>query len=153
MASTDLAAHGPAPRPNAGTKGVPRAEREQQILAVASLAFGTDGFNATNVSEVAQDAGISKPLVYNYFGSKEGLYAACLDEAGALVGDEIEVRNAAASRQLVTKNLEENRARAVPGWLALNGEALKAAANRLPTREEMVPEINEQLIVEFYSRF
>ncbi len=69
------------------------------------------------------------------------------------VGDEIEVRNAAASRQLVTKNLEENRARAVPGWLALNGEALKAAVNRLPTREEMVPEINEQLIVEFYSRF
>ena len=77
-------------RPNAGTKGVPRAEREQQILAVASMAFGANGFAATNISEVARDAGISKPLVYNYFGSKEGLYAACLDEAGALVGDEIE---------------------------------------------------------------
>lgn len=86
MARTDLV----APRPNAGTKGVPRAEREQQILAVASLAFGAEGFAATNISDVARDAGISKPLVYNYFGSKEGLYAACLDEAGALVGDEIE---------------------------------------------------------------
>jgi small subunit ribosomal protein S4 len=53
----------------------------------------------------------------------------------------------------VTKNLEENRGRAVPGWLAVNTEALKAVVNRLPTREEMVPEINEQLIVEFYSRF
>lgn len=90
MASTDLADRGPAPRANAGTKGVPRAEREQQILTVASMAFGADGFAATNISEVARDAGISKPLVYNYFGSKEGLYAACLDEAGALVGDEIE---------------------------------------------------------------
>lgn len=69
------------------------------------------------------------------------------------IGDEIEVRAAAPSRQLVTKNLEENRGRAVPGWLAVNTEALKAVVNRLPTREEMVPEINEQLIVEFYSRF
>lgn len=69
------------------------------------------------------------------------------------VGDEIEVRASAASRQLVTKNLEESRARAVPGWLTLNAESFKAVANRLPTREEMVPEINEQLIVEFYSRF
>jgi small subunit ribosomal protein S4 len=69
------------------------------------------------------------------------------------VGDEIEVRTSASSRQLVTKNLEENRSRAVPGWLSLNAEAFKAVVNRLPTREEMVPEINEQLIVEFYSRF
>jgi small subunit ribosomal protein S4 len=69
------------------------------------------------------------------------------------VGDEIEIRNSASSRQLATRNLEENRARAVPGWLALNPEAFKAVVNRLPTREEMAPEINEQLIVEFYSRF
>ena len=77
-------------RPNAGTKGVPRAEREQQILQIASVAFGTDGFAATNIADVARDSGISKPLVYSYFGSKEGLYAACLDAAGALLGDEIE---------------------------------------------------------------
>ncbi|WP_229054582.1 TetR/AcrR family transcriptional regulator [Aeromicrobium sp. Leaf350] len=77
-------------RTNAGTKGVPRAEREQQILAVASLAFGTDGFAATNLADVAAEAGISKPLIYNYFGSKEGLFAACLDEAGDLMAGEIE---------------------------------------------------------------
>lgn len=78
-----------APR-RAGTKGVPRAEREQQILDIASVAFGTDGFAATNIADVARTAGISKPLVYQYFGSKEGLYAACLDAAGALLGEEIE---------------------------------------------------------------
>lgn len=77
-------------RPNAGTKGVPRAEREQQILAAAQEAFGTDGYAATNLAEVASAAGISKPLVYSYFGSKEGLYAACLDLGGELLGDEIE---------------------------------------------------------------
>lgn len=79
-----------AARPNAGTKGVPRAERERQILAVASVAFGTHGFVGTNVADVARAAGISKPLVYAYFGSKEGLYAACLDRAGELLADEIE---------------------------------------------------------------
>ncbi|WP_375001802.1 TetR/AcrR family transcriptional regulator [Aeromicrobium sp. CTD01-1L150] len=74
----------------AGTKGVPRAEREQQILQVASVAFGTRGYAATGIAQVAADSGISKPLVYQYFGSKEGLYAACLDAAGHLLGTEIE---------------------------------------------------------------
>ncbi|HEX2101674.1 MAG TPA: 30S ribosomal protein S4 [Candidatus Synoicihabitans sp.] len=68
-------------------------------------------------------------------------------------GDEIEIKNAPSSRQIATRNLEENRARTVPGWLTLNAEAYKAVVNRLPAREEMEQGINEQLIVEFYSRF
>ena len=68
-------------------------------------------------------------------------------------GDEIEVKNAPGSRQVATRFLEENRARNVPGWLTLNAEAFKAVVNRLPNRDEMEPGINEQLIVEFYSRF
>jgi small subunit ribosomal protein S4 len=68
-------------------------------------------------------------------------------------GDEIEIRDRPAARQLATRGLEENRARAVPGWLSLNAEQFKAAVVRLPTRDEMAPEVNEQLIVEFYSRF
>ena len=77
-------------RPNAGTKGVPRVDRETQILDVASEHFGTHGFAATSVAAVAAGAGISKPLVYSYFGSKEGLYEACLDRGGALLADEME---------------------------------------------------------------
>jgi small subunit ribosomal protein S4 len=68
-------------------------------------------------------------------------------------GDEIEVKNSPSSRGIATRNIEENRSRNVPGWLALNAEAFKATVNRLPTRDEMEPGINEQLIVEFYSRF
>jgi len=68
-------------------------------------------------------------------------------------GDEIEVKSAPASRQMATRNLEENRIRTVPGWLTMDAEALKAKVNRLPTRDEMEQGINEQLIVEFYSRF
>jgi small subunit ribosomal protein S4 len=68
-------------------------------------------------------------------------------------GDEVEIKNAPSSRQIATRNLEESRARNVPGWLSLNPEAYKAVVNRLPAREEMEQGINEQLIVEFYSRF
>ncbi|MCC6414409.1 MAG: 30S ribosomal protein S4 [Opitutaceae bacterium] len=70
-----------------------------------------------------------------------------------LAGDEIEVRSAPASRQMATRNLEENRIRTVPGWLSMDSEALKAKVNRLPVRDEMEQGINEQIIVEFYSRF
>lgn len=70
-----------------------------------------------------------------------------------VAGDTIEIRAHNTSRQLATRALEENRARVVPGWLARNDEALSAAVTRLPTRDEMDPSINEQLIVEFYSRF
>ena len=68
-------------------------------------------------------------------------------------GDVIEVKNTPASRQMATRNLEDNRIRNVPGWLSLDGENFKATVVRLPTRDEMDQNINEQLIVEFYSRF
>lgn len=77
-------------RPNAGTKGVPRLDRESQILDVASQQFGTHGFASTSVAAIADMAGISKPLIYNYFGSKEGLFEACLERGGAILAEEIE---------------------------------------------------------------
>jgi AcrR family transcriptional regulator len=73
-----------------GTKGVARAEREQQILDVAGPVFAAQGFAATSVADVAREAGISKPLIYNYFGSKEGLFERCLREASAVLIGEIE---------------------------------------------------------------
>jgi small subunit ribosomal protein S4 len=67
-------------------------------------------------------------------------------------GDEVDVKNTPASRQLATRNLEENRVRNVPGWMTLQADQFKGIVNRLPTRDEMDPSINEQLVVEFYSR-
>ncbi len=67
-------------------------------------------------------------------------------------GDEIEVKPATSSRQLATRNVEETRIRTVPTWLTLQEDALKATVNRLPERDDIEPLVNEQLIVEFYSR-
>jgi len=78
------------PRHNAGTKGVPRADREEQILASATRLFGTAGYAATSVAAIAEPIGISKPMVYSYFTSKEGLYGACLRRAGEQLAAEME---------------------------------------------------------------
>ena len=70
-----------------------------------------------------------------------------------LPGHEVMIKDTPTSRQIATRNLEETRARNVPGWITLNSETYTGVMNRLPTREEMTQDINEQLIVEFYSRF
>lgn len=75
---------------NAGTKGVARADREAQIVDVACRVFGQSGFAGTSVADIAEAAGISKPLIYNYFGSKDGLYAVCIRHAAAILVAEIE---------------------------------------------------------------
>ncbi|MBB3088046.1 TetR/AcrR family transcriptional regulator [Nocardioides albus] len=77
-------------RANAGTKGVPRADRELQILRAACEVFGTMGFAKASVAGIAADAGISKPLVYQYFGSKEGLFLASFNYGAETLAAEME---------------------------------------------------------------
>lgn len=77
-----------------GTKGVPRAERESQIVAAAVTELARTGYAGASMVEIARLAGISKPLIYQYFGSKDGLYLTCLREvAGGLLArlDEAEL--------------------------------------------------------------
>jgi AcrR family transcriptional regulator len=64
-----------------GTRKVPRQVREREMLRVAERAFAERGFHAASVDAIAEAAGISKPMVYAYFGSKEGLYRACMARA------------------------------------------------------------------------
>ncbi|MEU4275740.1 TetR/AcrR family transcriptional regulator [Streptomyces tanashiensis] len=70
------------PSSKAGTKGVPRADREQQILAAATEEFGRHGYEATTVATIAVRVGVTKPLLHQYFGSKQDLYLACLEPIG-----------------------------------------------------------------------
>ncbi|MFE0178609.1 TetR/AcrR family transcriptional regulator [Streptomyces sp. NPDC059002] len=69
-----------------GRRRVPRHEREQQIIDAAVQVFAKRGYHAASVDEIAELAGISKPMVYLYLDSKEGLFLACLRrEADRLV--------------------------------------------------------------------
>ena len=54
-------------------------QRREQLISVARQLFASNGFGATSIEEVAANAGVSKPIVYQHFGGKEGLYAVIVD--------------------------------------------------------------------------
>lgn len=68
-----------------GRPRVPRTERQQQMIEAATELFSERGFAAVSMDDVAKAAGITKPLIYSYFGSKEGLFAACAEGAGSVL--------------------------------------------------------------------
>jgi AcrR family transcriptional regulator len=74
-----------------GTKGVPRPERESQIVAVAVEEFAQGGYAGASMAAVAARAGISKPLIYQYFGSKDGLFLVCLHSVANPLLERLEV--------------------------------------------------------------
>ncbi|MFM7099716.1 MAG: 30S ribosomal protein S4 [Verrucomicrobiota bacterium] len=68
------------------------------------------------------------------------------------VNDVLEIRDHAKSKSVAQKNLEGSTARVVPDWVAVDREHLKATLLRVPSRDEINPIANEQMVVEFYSR-
>ena len=75
---------------------LPRAEREQQMLDAAHALFAERGFAAVTMDEVAAAVGVTKPLLYTYFGNKDRLYLACMERAGdALLASIVEAVQAA----------------------------------------------------------
>lgn len=63
-----------------GTKGLPRAEREAQLRGIAARLFGERGYGHVSMADIARAGGVSKPMVFAYFESKDGLHGACVDE-------------------------------------------------------------------------
>lgn len=60
---------------------LPRAEREQQMLETAHALFAERGFAAVTMEDVAAAVGVTKPLLYNYFGNKDRLFLACMQRS------------------------------------------------------------------------
>ena len=60
-----------------------RADRERQMLQVAEEVFAERGYQAASMDEIAERVGVSKPMLYAYFGSKEGLLLACIRRSRA----------------------------------------------------------------------
>lgn len=67
-----------APRRRVG-----RAERERQILDAAVQVFTERGYQVASMDTVAERVGVTKPVLYTHFGSKEGLLLACIARARA----------------------------------------------------------------------
>ncbi|MEV0639614.1 TetR/AcrR family transcriptional regulator [Streptomyces sp. NPDC050619] len=138
------------------SKRMPRAVREQQMLDAAVRTFGQRGYMAASMDEIAELAGVSKPLVYLYLNSKEDLFTACIRrEATALT---------AAIRAGVHPELPADRqlweglraffthtARNPDGWSVLHlqarthGETFAAEVTAM--REEIVAFVTQLIVV------
>jgi AcrR family transcriptional regulator len=61
------------------SKRLPASARRAQLVEVGRALFAEKGYEATSVEEIAERAKVSKPIVYEHFGGKEGLYAVVVD--------------------------------------------------------------------------
>jgi AcrR family transcriptional regulator len=62
-----------------GTRGVPRQIREAQMIMAGTRLFAEREYDAVSMEEIASAADVSKPMVYAYFESKQGLFLACVE--------------------------------------------------------------------------
>ena len=68
---------------------VPRAVRERQLLELAEGLFGERGYTGASMDELARRAGVTKPVVYELFGSKDGVFEACVDRSIERLAEDI----------------------------------------------------------------
>jgi AcrR family transcriptional regulator len=131
-------------------KRLPRAEREERMLDAAEAVFGKHGFQAASMDEIARRSGITKALLYQYFGSKEGLYEACVERGRADLFEVLReaVTAAAPGRPQLAAFVngyfdfvEKNRG----VWWLLYGEASSSAVNAMRQR-------NAELIADLFQR-
>ena len=66
--------------------------------------------------------------------------------------DEVTIKDKPGSRRLAARHLELTQIAPIPDWLVVDKEGFSGKVARIPTREEIAPIVNEQLIVELYSR-
>ncbi|WP_072806993.1 TetR/AcrR family transcriptional regulator [Rhodococcoides yunnanense] len=74
-------------------------QRREQLIEIGRSLFAERGYEATSVEEIAVRAHVSKPVVYEHFGGKEGLYAVIVD------------REMSTLLRMITSSLEQNRSR------------------------------------------
>ncbi|MEX0913766.1 MAG: TetR/AcrR family transcriptional regulator [Demequina sp.] len=88
--------------------------RREQLLKVGRTLFAEKGFEGTSVEEIAARADVSKPVVYEHFGGKEGMYAVIVDrEVQALLG----ALSGALAQRGHPKQLVERAALALLGYI------------------------------------
>lgn len=120
-------------------KRMPRPEREQRMLDAAEEVFSAHSFVSAPMEEIARRSGITKAMLYQYFGSKEGLYEATIERGRTRLFDDIvaSLEDVPAGRPQLEAFIrgyfayvEENRGT----WWLLYGETGSAAVNEMRSR-------------------
>jgi AcrR family transcriptional regulator len=76
---------------------LPAGERREQILDMAMQVFAKLGYHGASMNEIAEAAGVTKPVLYQHFDSKQALYLALLDEVGRRMINAIQKATAGAA--------------------------------------------------------
>ena len=75
---------------------LPAVQRRRQLLDVSLEVFARRGFHSASMTDVAEAAGVTKPVLYQHFGSKRELYLELLDDVGQRLLEEVQKATAAA---------------------------------------------------------
>jgi AcrR family transcriptional regulator len=78
-----------APSPPSPAIRLPAARRRKQLLDVALEVFAVRGFHPTSMNDLAEAAGVTKPVLYQHFGSKRELYLELLEDVGGRLREAI----------------------------------------------------------------
>jgi AcrR family transcriptional regulator len=104
------------------------AERREQLITIARGLFAQRGYEATSVEEIAARAEVSKPVVYEHFGGKEGLYAVVVDrEVRALLDGVTGALTAGRAHELV-----EQAALALLDYIEKNSDGFRILVRDSP---------------------
>lgn len=116
-----------------------RPEREERMLEAAERVFTEHDFAAASMETIAAESGITKALLYQYFGSKEGLFVACVERRRHELFERVEAAAAAADgpaervRVLVEIYLDDLQVRR-GSPVVLYGDAPRAAVDEMRAR-------------------
>ncbi|PKU91063.1 TetR family transcriptional regulator [Bifidobacterium thermophilum] len=134
-------------------------QRREQLIAIGRALFASKGFEAVSVEEIAASAKVSKPIVYEHFGGKEGLYAVVVDRemralTDALIGSLSDTD--AHPRQIV-----ERAALALLTYIEENPEGFQVLVRDSPSTDptgsfsSLLGDVSskvEQILVEWFKR-
>jgi AcrR family transcriptional regulator len=122
-----------APEKTAATSARSRMtgkQRREQLIEVGRKLFADKGFEGTTVEEIAAKASVSKPVVYEHFGGKEGLYAVVVDrEIAALLGG----ITGTLSGELGSRETLERAALALLDYIESNTDGFRILVRDSPT--------------------
>jgi AcrR family transcriptional regulator len=119
-------------------------ERRRQLLDAGAALFAANSFEEISMREIAEAAGVSKPLLYHYFSSKDELFLAAVTEASSELQALIEPSGEGTPVEQLTASLG-----GYLGWIEANGEAwakLMQSAASLPAARELVEGFRERTL-------
>ncbi len=111
---------------------LPAPARREQIIDVGIKVFAQSGFHGTSMNDIADAAGVTKPVLYQHFDSKRDLYLALLDEVGRRMLSAIKSRQEGASDG---RSLTELGFRAYFEWVAEDHDAFLLLYGTLAVRK------------------